>query len=391
MRKLKKTSRSLELPDATEWSRIAGDPSSDPVLLQALCALSNDEKILASLARNPGTPKHELQRLWRNDPAAVLENPIVFLWEFTSPGSATRILSKDVQFRLYQHLLLQEVFDPKPELIDEECVVDFLASPIKERLRLPLHLLVRDNRRAIRCALLKSCVKGVSRSKGEAVRFPQDAIMALAVESCTDVAEALAAAIANDWLSPEPRDSAFLASIADILVSRNRGNRFVASLVAKWPCLDEKLIEKLASNADESLLALLAAHPRGSADFQLRMASHESEIVRSGVATVVRSDSLVRKLAMDPAPVVRAKLATLPRLPEDVQRALYEKKDPRILQGLLHNNSTIGELLESMSRLPFLMIDQYICKHPNTPAHVLGKYPRPRSSSDSPIGSTVAR
>ena len=348
-------------------------PKSDR-LLGHLCALSESPTILRALARNPATPKHELQNLWRSDPGAILENAIVVLWEFSKPGSASRMISRDVQFRLYQYLLSQEVFETKPEWIDDEWIAYFLERPEQDPFRLPLHSLVRDKSKVIRVALLDSCIKKAAASQGAPVGFPHEAMESLARDSSRDVVESFAAAIAANWLRPDPMDSIFLTRLAEILLLKSKGNISIAFQVAKWPCLNPDLIEKLARRADENMLAILASHPQASEAFQDRMASHHSEIVRGGVAAVTTSETLMRKLVQDPDPVVRAKLASSPHLPPNLQLVLYEKKDPRILQGLLQNKSTSSELLEAMARLPFLFIDKYIRAHPNTPPHVLKRY-----------------
>lgn len=383
MRKPNKRSSLVEIPPKADWERLAVDPATDSQVLAHLCALSEEPPVLRALARNPATPKIELMRLWRNDPGAILENAVVVLWEFSKPGSTSRMISRDVQFRLYQHLLSQEVFESKPEWIDPERIAYFLERPEQECFRLPLHSLVRDKNKIIRVALLDSCIKKAAASQGGPVPFPHEALESLAMDSSRDVAESFASAIAENCLRPEPMDSVFLIRLAEILLLKNKGSLSIAFQVAKWPCLNSNLIEKLARRADENMLAILAAHPQASENFQDRMACHHSEIVRSGVAASTRSETLMRKLVKDPDPFVRAKLATSPHLPSDLQRVLYERKDPRILQGLLQNQSTSGELLEAMARLPFLFIEKYIRTHPNTPPHVLERY------SESPLTVNV--
>lgn len=367
----------LEMPDPAEWSTFASDPASDSALLEALCESAPSPEILAALARNPATPFPKLRRLWMKDPAAILENPIVLLWEFTKAGSVRQKITRELQFRLYQHLLVQEVFDPKPALIELEVIVNRLERIHNARhLELPLHAFVRDDRYAVRRAILGYSLKRKSRSQGYPVAFPTSAIELLADDPNYQILAALAEAIAANWLRPEPMDSSFLARLAGKLVSRSGGPHSIAVNVAKWPCLDADLVEKLARRADEKLLSVLAAHPSASDDFQARMASHESEIVRAGVAASARSVDLIHKLAMDSNPFVRASLATLRGLPPTLQQRLYESKDPRILQALLQNPSTTGKVLEEMYKLPFLPIGEFLRNHPNTPRHIIEKLPK---------------
>jgi hypothetical protein len=151
----------------------------------------------------------------------------------------------------------------------------------------------------------------------------------------------------------------------------------IAPLIAKWPCLTAELIESLATEAFDSLLAILAAHPQASESFQRRMAGHTAEIVRAGVATSTRLEDLIQKLAKDPSSTVRAGLATSPHITPEIQRTLFAKKDSRILLGLLENPLTIPDLIRAISVLPYLAITERLRRHPNTPADILATLPPP--------------
>lgn len=362
--------------------RFASNPASDSDYLGYFARTSKDPAVLAALARNPNTPLVRLGYLWEKDPQAILENPIVMLWDFTKPGSAKKKVPREAQYILYQHLLAQPEFDPRPEIIDEEWVAYFLERPRNIPFALPFHAVVRDGRLRIRLSLLRTCVKYISEWSRRAVEFPHHAIEVLANDSSSEVAEALAMAIGADWLRPDPLDMAFLAHIARLLMKREGGAGSLAPHVAKWPCLDADLIEGLARDADEKLLAILAAHPKASESFQERMASHSSELVRAGLAASTPIDSLIRQLATDANPSVRASLATSRHLTPEIQSVLFANKDSRIILGLLENPLTIPELIRAIGHLPHLSITDRLRNHPNTPPDILAILPRPCSPYD---------
>jgi len=359
------------LPSGADLLQVAADPGTHPDLLVELHKTSKRNPVLlAALARNPATPNKLLQFLWKKDLAALFENPIVTFWEFSKPGSAKQHLSVEVQFALYQHLLVQAEFDPAPHLIDFERLAFCLSRPSRHPLRVPLHQVVCDTRPKIRLNLIEHQVRHACRALGRPVGFPHAAILALATGVDRDVDEALASALADDCLRPEPLDAPFLGRIARLLLEKRAASMTIARNVAKWPCIDSEIVERLARRADEHFLSVLAAHPQASPALQERLAAHASETVRAGLAAATPIAHLIQKLASDSNPIVRAALASSPHIPHDIQRLLFEKKDPRILQSLLENPRTAADILEDFARLRFLSIEHRLRTHPNTPPHV---------------------
>jgi hypothetical protein len=374
------------LPAGADRLALAADPGTPPdQLVEIQKQFASDPSIQATLARNPATPQKLLLRLWRNDPAAILENPIVTFWEFSKPGSAKEHISFDIQFALYQHLLLQPDFEPSPHLIDPKHLVACLGRPSRHALQIPLHLVLRDNRAKIRFELLEYQVPHASRKLGRPVGFPHDDLVALASSGDRGIHEALAAAIGGDFLRPDPLDIPFLGRLARLILDQ-RGQSFsIPRHIAKWPCIDSDIVEKLARRADDHFLSVLAAHPQASHALQERLATHPSESVRAGLAAATPLDHLIQRLSLDPNPIVRAALASSPHIQTDIQQRLFEKKDPRILQSLLANPHTAPEILAACSRLRFLSIEHRLRTHPNTPPDVLARLSRQALQVDAPM------
>jgi hypothetical protein len=206
------------------------------------------------------------------------------------------------------------------------------------------------------------------------VDFPTSAIDALAADSSKPVLQALALALAKDWIRPEPFESECILRLAWHL--RSSGKSSIYRPIAQWPFLDAQLVERLASGADEELIAVLVRHPKASLDFQTRMAAHESAVVRASVAASACDVVLLRRLFIDRNPLVRCGLASSPHLPSDLQWPLFESRDSRVLLALLKNPCTTPEILEKFAGLPHLGIERLLGEHPNTPPHIRVKpYP----------------
>ncbi len=356
---------------------MAGTPESTPEALLTIWLKTNDERLKFALARNPSTPVEALFRLWAYDPGAILENPVVLLWEFTKPGSPQKILPASIRFSLYQFLLGRPDFERHASFISGEEVVRLLGKKDGYRLKVPAQRVVHDERSSVRLALLEYAVQFQSEKIGRPVGFSPTAIDALAADLSKPVLQALAGAIANGWIVPEPLDRDFILRLVWRLHAN--GGASIAQSIEKWSFLDSDLVEKLASGADDALLAVLARHPNAPLQFLSRMVDHNSAIVRASVAASIREEAQLRRLFLDHNPLVRCGVASSQHLPCDLQWRLLECKDSKVLLALLKNPATQPEILEHLAGLPHLGITHLLRKHPNTPAHVRDALPEPRA------------
>lgn len=368
-------SRPLPALDAGEVLAMAASPEADPEMLLTIWIKSTCPRVKHALARNPATPVDALLRLWKTDPGAILENPVILVWEFAKPGSPRKILPASLQFSLYQFLLDRPEFDQHHNFISEDEVVRFLGKNGGARLKVPAHLVVRDERPAVRCALLEHAVRHLCENSGRPLGFPLEAIDALAGDSSQSVRHALLIAIAKDWIRPEPLDADHVVWLVSEM--RARGGASFPRPIAQWPCLVSEMIERLSLGADEEWLAALARHPKASPGFHARMAANDSAAVRASVAASTRDEALLRGFFIDKNPLVRCGLASSPHLPRDLQMPLLESKDSRILLALLKNPATTSEILERLAGLPNLGIERLLRNHPNTPARILARLPQP--------------
>ena len=207
-------SRPLPANGAEELLALAGSPDTGPETLLTIWLKSCCANVKHTLARNPSTPVSALLRLWALDPVAILENPVVLLWEFTKPGSPQKILPASIQFALYQFLLNRPEFEQHRTYISEDEVVRILGKKNGYRLKVPAHFVVRDERSSVRLALLEFVVQFQSENLGRPVEFPLTALNTLAADSSKPVLHALAVAMANRWILPETFAPDFIFRLA---------------------------------------------------------------------------------------------------------------------------------------------------------------------------------
>lgn len=73
---------------------------------------------MRAVAKNPNTPLEDLHHLWLRYPECVLENPILVMWEFTSPKEVPELISTSVLLALFNSLRAKE--EPLPENLFNE-------------------------------------------------------------------------------------------------------------------------------------------------------------------------------------------------------------------------------------------------------------------------------
>jgi hypothetical protein len=79
------------------------DPTLDSALLSQL-AKSRCRDTRRSVALNPNAPLEVLRKLWLKYPECLLENPVLTLWEVTSPGEIPDLIGQRVFLELFNSL-----------------------------------------------------------------------------------------------------------------------------------------------------------------------------------------------------------------------------------------------------------------------------------------------
>ena len=86
-------------------------------------------------------------------------------------------------------------------------------------------------------------------------------------------------------------------------------------------------------------------------------------------------ERLIRRLAQDPHPRVRASIARWADLPEDVLAALAEDPDPSVREALGENPSTSPEIVR-LAEDPDLRVRRAVCHRPEVPEHAIRLFAR---------------
>jgi len=355
--------------DASSDLEMAKDCLTPPDWL-ARAARSSDEAVLNAVARNPNTPKRELFRLWMKFPEAAAENPVVTLWEFTSSKSVSSVIPKRILVSIYQGFLMQPGMSIPEALIPVEWRIYFLQSNDFEP-RIPLHWFVRDPNVEVRLALLQRALQERFEKCGPAP-FPLESIELLLADAPLVIQEAFACAVAKKWIAVEEDSVEFLEKTARHLYSLEL--EILHEHLSRWECLPPDLIAALSKHGAPRVLANLASLPRCTLADHEHLAMNDFPEVRAAVARFTRSSALQERFFGDPAPEVRAGLASSLHIPDDMQRRLIANRNAHIHQALLNNPRVLPEVLAYLAKLPYTGCKNQIFAHPNVPQDVFDEF-----------------
>jgi len=355
--------------DASSDLEMAKDCMTPPDWL-ARAARSSDEAVLNAVARNPNTPKRELFRLWMKLPEAAAENPVVTLWEFTSSKSVSSVIPKRVLVSIYQGFLMRSGMSIPEALIPVEWRIYFLQSNDFEP-RIPLHWFVRDPNVEVRLALLQRALQERFEKCGPAP-FPLESIELLLADAPLVIQEAFACAVAKKWIAVEEDSVEFLEKTARHLYSLEL--EILHEHLSQWECLPPDLITALSKHGAPRVLANLASLPRCTLADHEHLAMNDFPEVRAAVARFTRSSALQERFFGDPAPEVRAGLASSLHIPDDMQRRLIANRNAHIHQALLNNPRVLPEVLAYLAKLPYTGCKNQIFAHPNVPQDIFDEF-----------------
>jgi hypothetical protein len=104
------------------------------------------------------------------------------------------------------------------------------------------------------------------------------------------------------------------------------------------------------------------------------LAMNDFPEVRAAVARFTRSSALQERFFGDPAPEVRAGLASSLHIPDDMQRRLIANRNAHIHQALLNNPRVLPEVLAYLAKLPHTGCKNQIFAHPNVPQDIFDEF-----------------
>ena len=367
----------LKTPTTTELTgldhlhalKVAEDSDTHPDVLSQL-AESKDEVVTAAVAANPNTPEVVLFLLWVKNPACLLKNPLLHLWEFTEPGSLQSKIPPAALLSLYAHLIENEA-DQIPENI----------LPVKRRLQLfddamkidhdaDFDIFARDPSPQVRCLFIDPPRSFYSHGQKKVFIQPET-ILNLARDPDPSVVLALAEAFSRGPL----RGNRYVSSEVDTFDAAARilfAYRIPAIdlLLSKASGLPPDLIDELSKYEDETIRENVSKLERAEIETHLRLCRDQSVCVRKTLAAATRFDSVQAIFLNDSSLEVRQALAASSHLttaskesllihPDVETRVVFAARtsspynerfplteDPAVLSALLGNYETSDAMIE---------------------------------------------
>jgi len=348
---------------------MAQDCQTEPEWLSR-ASRSIDPVVLAAIARNPNTPKPVLFRLWAKFPEAVIENPVLTLWEFTSNGPLMAGIRREVIVSLYQAFLKTSGLVFPETLLPVDWRIDFLKK-WPHQSTLPLHYFLRDPSEDVRLVFLEHTLPSKFGHAGSE-SFPIESLENLLTDASPAIWKAFLAAVTNKWIGPQTENLSFWQETARRLHSfRWRG---VDASLSLWESLPVDLIETISEKAQPAILANLAALPNCPRSLHERFSTNDFEEVRAAVARFTPFPDLHGHFLSDPSFKVRAGLASSQHIEDDIQRRLIFPKNADIHLALLNNPRALPEVLKILSELPNVDIKSKLLVHPNLPRDVFDEF-----------------
>ncbi len=348
---------------------LAQDCRTEPEWLSR-ASRSIDPVVLAAIARNPNTPKPVLFRLWAKFPEAVIENPVLTLWEFTSNGPLMAGIRREVIVSLYEAFLKTTGLVFPDTLLPVDWRIDFLKK-WPHQSNLPLHYFLRDPSENVRLVFLEHTLPSKIGHAGSE-SFPIESLENLLTDASPPIWKAFLFAVTNKWIGPQTENLSFWHETARRLHSfRWRG---VNASLSRWESLPVDLIEAISVRAKPATLANLAALPNCPRSMHERFSTNDFEEVRAAVARFTPFPDLHDRFLSDPSFKVRAGLAASQHIVDDIQRRLIFPKNADIHLSLLNNPRALPEVLKILSELPNVDIKSKLLVHPNLPRDVFDEF-----------------
>ena len=346
----------------------AGNIETPSEWLSGACGF-NDPELLAILARNPNTPKEKLFRLWAKFPEAIFENPVLMLWEFTSPQSLTKDVPQEVLFSIYHAFLQRPDFEVPDYLISVKWRVKFLLDFYHSGL-IPLHRFATDRNQEVRLTLIEELLPKQFEKHGS-VRFPISSVENLLRNASDRLCLAVARAVAEKWLILEKNAPEIMENLARQLFFAHIYG--MDEYLSRWENLPMEVIDQMSVSAKPSILVNLISRSNCSRQFYEKYAVDDFPDVRAAVARCTPFTDMHEWFMKDPSFEVRAGLASSAYISDEHQRCLVSPKNAHIHQALLRNPRTLPEVLAFLADIPNTGMAHQILAHPNLTVDVVDK------------------
>jgi len=312
------------------------DPSNCETAPEALSKLAKSKSKTTQrlVAENPNTPIPVLQKLWLKYPECVLSNPLLTLWEFSSPDLISEFVSHQVLLEVFNYHkgnnlpLPKNLFNQQRLGLITICAMDIRNPAIF--IRLPY-----DPDESVRETFITS-IQPHPRCCFFYDAAPDSVWIALATDASENVALKFAELIANYEPAHGTVRSVFYESV---LLLIRRGNSKILNRLARSRRLSSEAIDLILEKGGARARTFLAGAPTASEEAQKLMATDSAKSVRLAMAKCEVSSNIFREFKINDDINILIALLSNKKTPNDIRcRIVHEAH--RDVQKALCDSST---------------------------------------------------
>ena len=304
------------------------DPMLDSALLSQL-AKSGCRDTRRAVARNPNAPLEVLRALWVEYPECVLENPVLTLWEVTSPSDIPDLIGQPVLLELFNSLRGRK--EALPEMVFNGRRLGLLASEALDAWNESVFKVFPiDSDPDIRKTFIQA-VQPYPRCECFFDKAPDEIWRALANDPCQAVVLKFAELLAKYELRDEPMRPVFVEST---LALARRKNPKIQQTLAHCAYLPSETVDLLIEIGDARTRGLLTGARLASLAAQLKLAGDSAKAVRLAMAKAATQDKVLRAFRMDDDSAVLKAVLANKKTPNDARCRIVREADPEVQEVL---------------------------------------------------------
>lgn len=304
------------------------DPTLDSALLSQL-AKSRCRDTRRSVALNPNAPLEVLRKLWLKYPECLLENPVLTLWEVTSPGEIPDLIGQRVFLELFNSLRGRN--EPLPEMLFNGRRLGLLASGALDECNPSVFKVFPiDSDPDIRKTFIQA-VQPHPRCEFFLKKAPDEIWRALASDPCKEVVLKFAELLAKYEQGEEPMRPVFREST---LALAGQKNAKIHHRLARCASLPPETVDLLLEKGDVRTRCLLSGARLASLEAQWKLAGDSAKAVRLAMANAATQAGVLRAFRMDDDPAVLKAVLANKKTPNDVRCRIVREAVPEVQEVL---------------------------------------------------------
>ena len=282
-----------------------------------------------AVARNPNAPLEVLRALWVEYPECVLENPVLTLWEVTSPSDIPDLIGQPVLLELFNSLRGRK--EALPEMVFNGRRLGLLASEALDAWNESVFKIFPvDSDPDIRKTFIQA-VQPYPRCECFFDKAPDEIWRALANDPCQAVVLKFAELLAKYELRDEPMRPVFVEST---LALARRKNPKIQQTLAHCAYLPSETVDLLIEIGDARTRGLLTGARLASLAAQLKLAGDSAKAVRLAMARAATQDKVLRAFRMDDDSAVLKAVLANKKTPNDARCRIVREADPEVQEVL---------------------------------------------------------